>query len=884
MTVPGSRYLIGIDIGSTTIKAVAAGRSGIVWEDYERHEARQPEQLLAFLRRLEADLGVTAANTRVFMTGSGGSSLARLIGAHFIQEVVAVSLAVEVLHPEANSVVELGGQDAKIIVFADAERPGGRKKVASMNDRCAGGTGSIIDKIAAKLNIAAADVCRLRYAGLRIHPVAGKCGVFAETDINSLQKRGVPVDELMASLFDAIVLQNLTVLARGNTLRPRVLLLGGPNTFIQGLREAWQANIPKVWAERNVAVSDATAIDALITVPERAQYFAAIGAVEAGRREDAEVGRYRGTAALEQYLRVDRAREQATSGTRALRASDAELADFTRRYGAKPLVPPVLAPGETVHAFLGVDGGSTSTKAVLLSEGGEVLAKAYRLSQGNPIQDTIDLVGNLERQVDAWGARLDVVGVGTTGYAKDILRDVLDADVALVETVAHAQAALKCVPDPHVIVDVGGQDIKLIVLRDGRVKDFRLNTQCSAGNGYFLQSTADALGIRVEDYAEHAFAARRMPVFGYGCAVFLQADLVGAQRQGWQPDEILAGLASVLPKNIFYYVAAVANPSRLGTRFVLQGGTQNNLAVVKAEVDFIRAAFAGTGVEPEIFVHEHRGESGAIGAALEAIRLVREGRRTTFIGCEAVRALTYRTTCNEATRCDICKNACLRTFVDVGVSDRSPGDSAERSTPPGRPTRRFVMASCEKGAALNVADVRTIRSELDRVKTGQSESHRDCRPRGVEASPVAERRRCRAVTRVDPSGAGARRTHAAPIGHPHRDAARPELLHARSALSRVPGEPRRQAREHRLLGLHERRAVSERLQPRRHRPLLPVEGRPGARRQPHSGRAREEADRLHLLSDVRRARLADRRRTRRQRVSDRDGDAGGRQGGLHEGN
>ena len=259
---------------------------------------------------------------------------------------------------------------------------------------------------------------------------------------------------------------------------------------------------------------------------------------------------------------------------------------------------------------------------------------------------------------------------------------MLGADVALVETVAHAQAALKCFPDPHVIVDVGGQDIKLIVLKDGRVKDFRLNTQCSAGNGYFLQSTADALGIRVDRYAERAFAADRMPVFGYGCAVFLQADLVNAQRQGWQPDEILAGLAAVLPKNIFYYVAAVANPARLGTRFVLQGGTQNNLAVVKAEVDFIRAAFEGTGVEPDIFVHQHRGESGAIGAALEAIRLFREGRQTTFIGCDAVRAITYRTTCNEETRCRFCKNTCLRTFVDVRLSDAAPA------------IRRGVRAAC----------------------------------------------------------------------------------------------------------------------------------------------------------------------------------------------
>src|SRR5216117_308252 len=192
---------------------------------------------------------------------------------------------------------------------------------------------------------------------------------------------------------------------------------------------------------------------------------------------------------------------------------------------------------------------------------------------------------NLRKQIEAQNARMEVLGVGTTGYAKDILKDVLKADVALVETVAHTESALKFFRSPHVIVDVGGQDIKLIVLKNGRVKDFKLNTQCSAGNGYFLQSTAEGFGIDVNKYADLAFSAKAMPVFGYGCAVFMQSDIVNFQRQGWQAQEILAGLAAVLPKNVFLYVASIPNLAALGSRFVLQGGTQNNLAVVKAEVD-----------------------------------------------------------------------------------------------------------------------------------------------------------------------------------------------------------------------------------------------------------------------------------------------------------
>jgi activator of 2-hydroxyglutaryl-CoA dehydratase/predicted nucleotide-binding protein (sugar kinase/HSP70/actin superfamily) len=701
-------YRLGVDVGSTTVKAVAvsADSDAIVWEDYQRHETRQAEMLLEFLGRLERDLGVSSRNTQIFMTGSGGSALAPLVGAKFVQEVVAVSLAVEALDAEAGSIVELGGQDAKIIVFTGEPRDGARRKIASMNDRCAGGTGAVIDKIAAKLRLSPGELAGQRHRGLRIHPVAGKCGVFAETDINSLQKQGVPPDELMASLFDAIVLQNLSVLARGNTLRPRVLLLGGPNRYIRGMREAWQAHVPRLWAERGVAVPPGQSIEALIEAPERAQYFAAIGAARAAGLEDDDVARYRGRAALEQYIRTDRVQEKARSGTTGLSRSGGALEDFRTRYAPRPISRAVRATGGQAAAFLGIDGGSTSTKAVLISEGGDLIAKAYRLSDGNAIQDAIGLLQDLHAQVQARGDRVDVLGAGTTGYARDVLREVFCADTALVETVAHTHAALKCCRDPQVIVDVGGQDIKLIVLRDGLVKDFRLNTQCSAGNGYFLQATAEALGVPIECYAERAFTASRMPTFGYGCAVFLQADIVNAQRQGWQASEILAGLAAVLPKNIFYYVAAVSSPVRLGRRFVLQGGTQRNLAVVKAEVDFIRQAFEGTGVEPEIVVHEHCGESGAIGAALEAVRLWREGRTSTFIGFDAARTITYTTTCTEETRCRFCGNACLRTFVDIRSGLTGPES-----------VRRFIMAPCEKGGAQDLDRMRGIKSGLDAVRS-----------------------------------------------------------------------------------------------------------------------------------------------------------------------
>jgi activator of 2-hydroxyglutaryl-CoA dehydratase len=235
--------MVGLDVGSTTVKAVVIdpATDKILWSDYQRHDTKQPEKCLEFLKRIEGDFSVPHEKIRIFITGSGGGGVANLIGAKFVQEVNAVALAVEKLYSDCGSVIELGGQDAKIIIFKEDPETGRKKKIPSMNDKCAGGTGAVIDKINAKLRIPAEELCNMGYYGQKLHPVAGKCGVFAETDINGLQKSGVPPPELMASLFEAIIQQNLSVLTRGHTLRPVVLLLGGPNTYITGMRDCWKA-------------------------------------------------------------------------------------------------------------------------------------------------------------------------------------------------------------------------------------------------------------------------------------------------------------------------------------------------------------------------------------------------------------------------------------------------------------------------------------------------------------------------------------------------------------------------------------------------------------------------------------------------------------------
>ncbi|MBV1857320.1 MAG: CoA activase, partial [Nannocystaceae bacterium] len=724
-----NKFRIGFDLGSTTVKAVVIddATDQIVWRDYRRHDSKQAEKAMHMLTDIEKDTGVNSTNSRLFMTGSGGANVGRFTGAKFVQEVNAVSLSVEKLHPEVNSVIELGGQDAKIIVFKEDPETGRKKKIPSMNDKCAGGTGAVIDKINAKLKLPPDELCNAVYHGKKLHPVAGKCGVFAETDINSLQKMGVPADELLASLFESIIQQNLSVLTRGNTLMPHVMLLGGPNTYIKGMKECWQANIPPLWEERGIELPPCDDPADLIIVPDNAQYYAALGAAEYGKSEDDDVGVYKGLDGLKWYLDVGRHEEKKKAGGSGLAKDQEELEVFMEKYKPEKFIPATFKKGQVVKAFMGIDGGSTSSKAVLVDEDANIICKVYQLSKGNPIEDTKDLFEDLQGQVEASGATLEILGIGTTGYAKDILKDVLKADAAIVETVAHCESALHFYDDVDVVCDVGGQDIKIIILKNGKVKDFKLNTQCSAGNGYFLQGTAQTFGYDVRQYADVAFKAESMPMFGYGCAVFMQSDIVDFQRQGWSPEEIMAGLANVLPKNIWLYVSQIPNLAKLGTKFVLQGGTQHNLAAVKSQVDFIQERFTSKGMEADVIVHKHCGESGAIGAGIEARRLYNRGHRTDWIGLEKVPGIEYRQKRDESTRCYFCKNKCLRTFIDVDIELKN-GEAKEKmasgellqirkkseATQIG--TKRLIIATCEKGEVEDVESMRKIKGGLDQIK------------------------------------------------------------------------------------------------------------------------------------------------------------------------
>jgi activator of 2-hydroxyglutaryl-CoA dehydratase/predicted nucleotide-binding protein (sugar kinase/HSP70/actin superfamily) len=693
--------VIGVDVGSTTVKAVVLDPESleILWCDYQRHLTKQPEKVHELLTAIEGAFPEAPRDRwRIFMTGSGAAPLCPALGAKFVQEVNAVTLAVEKLHPDVGSVIELGGQDAKIIIFKGDEKTGEKTAQASMNDKCASGTGATIDKCMIKVGLAPEVVRTIHFDDSKLHHVAAKCGVFAETDIVNLVKSGIPSNEILCSLADAIVLQNLSVLTRGSTLRHRVLLLGGPNTYLPFLQECWRKRIPETWEERGYDWPRDRPIEEVVFVPDNAQYYAAFGACVYGLKEPAEVGRYRGLSGLVDYMTHGRKARLGESAGPPLVKDRSEANEFKKLYAIPKFTPMALRPGQHVRAVIGLDGGSTSSKAVLVDEDGEIVCKAYQLSKGNPIQDMKELLAQLRDYVRSHGATLEVLGFGATGYAADVLQETLRADVNIVETVAHMMSAVKYFGDVDVICDIGGQDIKVLFMKNGDIANFRLSNSCSAGNGMLLQAMADQFGLPVTEYADTAFEAELAPKFSYGCAVFLDTDRVNFQKEGFSKEELLAGLAQVLPKNVWQYVVQIPRLASLGTRYVLQGGTQYNLAAVKAQVDYIKERVPGA----QVFVHPHTGEAGALGAAFETLRVVKRRGYSTFIGLEAAIDLEYETRNDESTVCHFCENNCKRTFIDAKRPDGS--------------TSRYISGfSCEKGTVESQEAMLALVAERKKV-------------------------------------------------------------------------------------------------------------------------------------------------------------------------
>ncbi|MCP4196312.1 MAG: CoA activase [Proteobacteria bacterium] len=705
-------FKVGIDVGSTTVKAVVMDEdSNILWKKYQRHNTKQAQLVGDFLTQIEAQF--KNHKIRVFTTGSGGRAISPYLNAHYIQEVNAITYAVEKLCTDVRSVVELGGQDAKVIIWKE-DNQGRKSTLTFMNDKCAGGTGATIDKILTKTGISVEEALELSVNGKTIHHIAAKCGVFAETDVVGLLKSGIDPGEIVVSLFTSMVQQNMEVLVRGNVLRDNVLLLGGPHTYFKSFAEIWRKNIPETWKLHRWAPSDRP-LEELIYVPDDSEYFAAIGAVLFGQESESLLQSrakklsadhfYNGLSGLDDYIGGGRISQLMSSGAvqEGLVTSAKEVEEFAEQYAMPEFVQPQFPPHTEIDCWVGIDGGSTSSKLVLIGENDDLIFKDYILSGGNPIDDVREMFANIETWSREKKLTINIKGTGVTGYASDILKQAFNVDLAVVETVAHMRSAVHYYGQPDVICDVGGQDIKVLFLKHGRVVDFKLNTQCSAGNGYFLQGMAEQFNVPITDYAKLAFEAQKAPSFNYGCAVFMEQDRVNFQQLGWTKEEIMAGLALVLPKNIWNYVVQEPNLSRFGKRMILQGGTQKNLAAVKAQVDFIKSKVP----DAEVHVHRYADISGAIGVAIEVKEQVEDGKGR-FIGIESAAHITFTTRNDQRTRCTFCPNKCARTFVHIKVS-------------PEKTITHISGWGCEKGMARNVEDMKS----REREKKAVREKHPD---------------------------------------------------------------------------------------------------------------------------------------------------------------
>ena len=634
----GNRDLrLGIDVGSTTVKAVVVdARSGrLLFTRYRRHHAEVARTCRELLE--EAFQWNGGASLPAAVCGSAGKPVAEALGVFYVQEVVASTVAVRRLFPQARAAIELGGQDAKVVFFGRDQASG--EVVATdmrMNGSCAGGTGAFIDEIA-KLLDARDGLEELAARGRKVYEISGRCGVFAKTDIQPLLIQGVSREDLALSTFHAIAKQTIGGLSQGLELKPPIVFEGGPLTY--------NPTLVRVFAERLDLGRDE------VLIPEHPETFVARGAALAID----ELGDVRMLTPETAEGIDDVSAGTLTAGTDAARplfADDAEREAFLERHARSEghLVPVPAGTGE-LDVYVGVDAGSTTSKVALVNADGDAVDTYYAHNDGDSVAAVRAGLLQMEERWRQRGVRLNVRGLCTTGYGQAMLGCALGADCGIVETVAHAEACCSFVPDATFILDIGGQDMKAIWLNHGTITNVMLNEACSSGCGSFLENFADGLGIRVEDIADEAFSSRHPASLGSRCTVFMTSTIINEQRNGKRGNDIMAGLCRSIIQNVFTKVVRLSDTSELGERVVVQGGTFRNLAVLRAleeylGIEVVRAPFPG--------------EMGAIGAALHAMRNVGAGP-SSFIGFDALRSLGYDRQSN--VRCDGCANACLRTVT-----------------------------------------------------------------------------------------------------------------------------------------------------------------------------------------------------------------------------
>ncbi|MFI3313645.1 MAG: acyl-CoA dehydratase activase, partial [Eubacteriales bacterium] len=610
---------IGIDIGSTTAKVVVMDQGKPLFHCYERHFSQVRQKTIEIMGRL-GDI-VKDRPFTVSIAGSAGLGMAKAAGVSFVQEVFATSELVQKRIPDTDAVIELGGEDAKILFF---DRNGGFEE--RMNGSCAGGTGAFIDQMATLLAVEPLELDRLSLEHQCIYTIASRCGVFAKTDIQPLLNQGANKSDIAASIFQAVVDQTITGLAQGRKIKGKVLFLGGPLHFFKGLQQRFVETL---------GLDEESAI-----FPDYALYAVALGAALYATEEGT-------TVTYDQLMmQLENAVDDSVSALRLppLFASQAEYDVFQHRHQQAKAVYGDMESYDG-KAYLGIDCGSTTTKLTLIGQDDQILHTFYSSNQGNPVEIVKEQLTVLYEKC---GDRITIGGSAVTGYGEELIKNAFDLDLGLVETMAHLRAASHFNPQVDFVLDIGGQDIKCFKIRNGVIDNIVLNEACSSGCGSFIETFAKSMGYDAPSFAKKGLFGQNPVDLGSRCTVFMNSSVKQAQKEGAQIEDISAGLSISVTKNAIYKVIRAVSKDDLGENIVVQGGTFLNDAILRGfEQEIDRDV-----IRPEI-----SGLMGAYGAALYAKELALES--SAIMGLEQLKTFQHR---SQTTNCGICTNNCNLTI------------------------------------------------------------------------------------------------------------------------------------------------------------------------------------------------------------------------------
>lgn len=670
-------YRVGLDVGSTTAKiAVLDNDDNLIYSRFERHNAKVTELVTDYFREIEARLG--NCRLRLCVTGSVGMHTAELLNTEFVQEVVAATVFARNRFPQAKTLIDIGGEDAKVVFF------NGKSMELRMNGNCAGGTGAFIDQMSVLMGCSNARMNELAEASTHIYPMAARCGVFAKTDIQNLMSRNLPESDIAASIFHSIAVQTVTTLSRGREFTPPILLCGGPLTFLPSLRKAFSnyLNIPLsdfiVLGEGNLIPALGCALRAA-DAPSRG--IAELRAALADERENTHADH---TGSCNHGKSCDCCEEENSQhGSAGKHGADTEeelpllfssqaeyeswKKDKTKHH--TPLYPMHKGKEEVV---IGIDSGSTTTKLVAVrasgKERGQIVFKDYSMNLGNPIKAVADALERLQEAAQAAGAEISIVGSCSTGYGEELIKAAFGLDEGIIETMAHYHAAAKLMPDVSFILDVGGQDMKAIFVENGAVVRMELNEACSSGCGTFIQTFAQNLGYTVEDFARLACMATNPCDLGTRCTVFMNSKVKQVMREGASVPDIACGLSYSVVRNCLYKVLKLHGNDNLGNKVVVQGGTMKNDSVVRA-FELLTGVSVARSNMPEMM--------GAYGCALNAINeLSRQPSAKAATIDDLLDMAAYDT---RMLNCKGCENNCFVTkYTFAGGRNFYSGNKCER--------------------------------------------------------------------------------------------------------------------------------------------------------------------------------------------------------------